>query len=102
SRMENSETAGTAEMKKKDSASPNKKVEPLRIDWEDIQNRIIDMPIKAGNYTRLGVGHEDELLYIENSDKDPDAGTLHKYSITKRKDSEVMDLSDYILSADGK
>jgi tricorn protease len=101
-RMENSETAGTAEMKKKDSASPNKKVEQLRIDWEDIQNRIIDMPIKAGNYTRLGVGNEDEILYIENSDKDPDAGTLHKYSIKKRKDSEVMDLSDYLLSTDGK
>jgi len=83
----------------KDTAA-DKKSPLLRIDWEGIQNRIIDIPVKAGNYGELNVGRE-ELLYIDFQDGQG-SGSLHKYSFKKRSDNEVMDLDHYVLSADGK
>ena len=83
---------------KKDSTAP--KPPSLHIDWAGIQNRIIDLPIKAGHYQQLGVGKADELLYVSFPDDGP--GVMHKYSFSKRTDTEVMPLNYYILSADSK
>ncbi|MBK7290856.1 MAG: PD40 domain-containing protein [Chitinophagaceae bacterium] len=86
---------------KKDTAPPSeKKSTSLAIDWDGIQNRIIDLPIPAGNYNQLGMGKEGELLYVANDDNG--SGVMHKYDINKRKDNEVMPMNGYILSADGK
>ncbi len=93
------EPADTSKSKKEPETE--KKSTALTIDWDGIGNRIIDLPIKAGNYGALGMGKEDELLYISY----PDAGgtgMLHKYDIKKRKDNEVMEMDGYLFSADGK
>jgi tricorn protease len=84
---------------KKEMPSGDKKPSSLTIDWDGIQNRIIDLPIKAGNYAGLSMGKDDELLYIVYDD---DGGMMHKYDMKKRKDSEVMGLDGYYISADGK
>lgn len=70
-----------------------------RIDWDGIQNRIIDIPVKPGNYAQLGAG-TDVIFYIEYEDNG--AGKLHKYDFKKRSDAEVMDMDGYNISADGK
>ncbi len=75
-------------------------VASLKIDWEGIQNRIIDIPVKPGNYAQLAAGNGDDLFYIDYSDDG--GGTLHKYSFKKRADIEVMPMDGYNLSADGK
>ena len=85
---------------KKDAPEPEKKIEAVRIDLENILNRIVDFPIKAGNYKGLDMGKEGELLYISYANDG--TGTLHKYDMKKRKDSDVMELDSYNLSADGK
>ena len=85
---------------KKDAPEPEKKIEAVRIDLENILNRIVDFPIKAGNYRGLDMGKEGELLYISYANDG--TGTLHKYDMKKRKDSDVMELDSYNLSADGK
>jgi tricorn protease len=72
----------------------------LKIDWDGIQNRIIDIPVKPGNYAQLGAGNNDEIFYIEYTDDG--GGTLHKYDFKKRKEDEVMPMDGYSLSADGK
>jgi tricorn protease len=77
-----------------------KKAEGLTIDWEGIQDRIIDLPIKAGNIDELKVGKEDVLYYVSYDDEG--SGTLHKYDLKKRNDQEVTGLRGYLLSADGK
>ena len=92
--------ADTSKTKKDVVASSEKKSASLVIDWDGIQNRIIDLPIPAGNYGQLGMGKEGELLYVANDDNG--SGVMHKYDINKRKDNEVMPTSGYILSADGK
>jgi tricorn protease len=79
-----------------------KKTELVRIDWDGIQNRIIDLPIKPGDYAQLGTGKEGELLYVINPSDNSGHGSLHKYDMKKRKDSEVMEVDSYLISADGK
>ena len=96
------EPADTSKTKKDAIPSTDKKTASLIIDWEGIQNRIIDLPIPAGNYGNLGMGKEEELLFIKNSSDDPGPGMLHKYDIKKRKDNDVSAMDGYILSADGK
>ncbi len=73
----------------------------LTIDWDGIQNRIVDLPIKAGHYSQLAMGIENELLYIV-SPPEGGQGMLHKYDLKKRKDNDVMEMDGYLLSADGK
>ncbi|PST84160.1 peptidase S41 [Pedobacter yulinensis] len=72
----------------------------FKIDWEGIENRIIDLPLGPAAYGNLGVTADGDLLYIEM----PPNGSpkLHRYSFRKRSDSEVMDMYYYGLSADGK
>lgn len=90
---------------KETDTSKVKKDEPAKssavvIDWEDMQNRIIDLPIDPGNIASLGMGKEDELLYIKYDGQGP--GMMHKYDMKKRKDTEVMEMDGYLISADGK
>jgi tricorn protease len=90
--------------KVKEGKRPNdKKIDStgkkLVIDWEDIQNRIIDIPVEADNYGNLGVG-DDLIFYIKYDGKG--AGTLRKFSLKTRKDDEVMPMDWFTISADGK
>jgi len=96
------ELADTSKSKKETAPATDKKSSSMTIDWEGIQNRIVDLPVRAGNYSQLGMGKEDELLYVSNSYDNPGPGMLHKYDVKKRKDNEVMNMDGYLLSADGK
>jgi len=73
---------------------------PMEIDWENIQNRIVDLPVKAGSYWNLNVTEDGSLVYINSIENG--TTTLHKYDLKKRKDNDVMELNDYIISPDGK
>ncbi len=72
----------------------------LTIDWDGIQNRIVDLPIRAGDFMDLTVGKDDAVYYIDNTNGE--GGALHKYDLKKRKDQEITDLNWYLLSADKK
>ena len=102
---ENDEETAKAEDKKETkpddkNTKPANENKDLKIDWEGLQNRIVDLPVKAGNYSQLSVDNGGNVLYV--SYPDDGAGTLHKFDFKKRSDSEVMDLNGYGLSADGK
>jgi tricorn protease len=87
---------------KKPEIEPTKPSDVLRIDWDGIDGRIVDLPIKAGNYSQLSVAKEGELFYIEFAANETGQGKLHKYDMSKRKGTEVMELNDYTISADKK
>ncbi|MBN2437636.1 MAG: PDZ domain-containing protein, partial [Deltaproteobacteria bacterium] len=74
----------------------------LKIDFDGITDRIIDIPVRAGNYFQLGCGKEGEILYVTSSWDAPGKSTLCKFDLKSRKSSEVMDLDQYILSSNGK
>jgi tricorn protease len=88
--------------KGKKDATVAQKPEGLKIDFENILDRIVDLPVRAGNYQQLGSHKEGEILYVVRSWDNPREGKMRKYDLNKRKDSEVMELDAYFLSADGK
>jgi tricorn protease len=85
--------------KKKGEEGEKDEVKALVIDLDGIQNRIIDLPVDAANLAGLGCAAENEILYIKT---ESGKRTMHKYDLKERKDSEVTELDDYYISADGK
>ena len=83
-------------------AADTSKAGELRVDWEGIQSRIIDVPVKAAAMDQLSVGKNDMLYYVVRNPDGQGVGSLHKYDLKKRSDQEVMDINGYKLSANGK
>jgi tricorn protease len=105
------EVKAKSEINKKDNTEAKKEPVLQKIDLDGIQNRIISIPLKVGNYRSLGMGKEGELLYvdypIDNNGpgtlyRSNEPGTLHKYDMRNRTDTIVMRLDRYCLSANGK
>lgn len=106
SKEEKTETETLAEKEKKSSkkAPPaQEKQVTLKIDTDGLQDRIVSLPVKAGNYSNLGVAGNGEVLYIaRNDDRQERSSKLRKFVLKERKDEEVMDLDGYIISSDRK
>ncbi|MFL1897462.1 PDZ domain-containing protein [Aquimarina sp. 2-A2] len=94
------------EANKKDKKKDKKKKEtkPLRIDWEGIQNRIVNLPIPAGIYSNLTSVEEGKLMYLSqkahSSSRDPQS--LMRFDFEEREAKEVMEADSFEISADGK
>ncbi len=85
----------------KEKKDESKSVPTLKIDWNGIKNRIVNIPISTGIYDALSAPKEGELFYVSRV---PHGGpsTLHKYNLKERKDETIMPLNSYIISANGK
>ncbi|MEW5981470.1 MAG: PDZ domain-containing protein [Acidobacteriota bacterium] len=80
-------------------AGPEKK-EPFSIDFDDIQNRILALPVPAGELSSLQVGDTGHLYYLQRQGND---ASLHHFDLSKRKDDTPLASVDaYTLSADAK
>ncbi|MBC9795312.1 S41 family peptidase [Sinomicrobium weinanense] len=81
----------------------NKKEEPpLIIDWDNIEHRIVDIPIPAGMYSDLGIAKEGELFYLAAAPHNGSPAMLHKYDLNERKDEEIMAADAYVIAARGE
>jgi tricorn protease len=97
--------AKTEEKGKKDAKTPAPapvKPKVLKIEPNGITDRIVSVPVKAGNYSDLWIGATGEVLYIIRPSEQSEPSTLHKYDLKERKDIEVMELDNYLVSADRK
>ena len=74
----------------------------MKIETDGITDRIVNIPVRAGNYSDLWIGATGEILYIVRPSDPSESSTLHKYDLKERKDNEVMELDNYIVSADRK
>jgi tricorn protease len=102
---EKTEPEKPVEKNRKDtkSASPSDvKTELLKIETDGIQDRIVNLPVRSGNYMGLGVAATGEILYIVRPSIPTESSKLHKYSLKDRKDEEVMELDGYKVSSDRK
>jgi tricorn protease len=95
----------------KDGEKKDKKIEPVAIDFDGIDQRIVAMPIPAEDYQNLQTGSAGQLFFIENpSDPQPPApgapppgGTLKRFDLGKRKlETVVPNVRNFDLTADGK
>jgi len=104
-KTEKTEPEKPADKNKKDvkALTPaTEKTDILRIETDGLQDRIVNIPVRAGNYSDLGTGATGEVLYIVRPSDASGSATLHKYDLKERKDSEVMELDGYKVSADRK
>jgi tricorn protease len=85
-------TAATSEQKATPSA-------PFRIDFDEIQYRILDMPIPAGDIFNLQPGTAGQLYFLRRTDGKT---SLQRFDLEKRKVDTLVEASDYVLSADSK
>ncbi len=74
----------------------------VAIDFDGMDSRIVSVPLRAGNYSQLSAPKENEFLYVAGSSDAPNTSRLFKYDMKERKESEVMELDFYQLTADGK
>jgi len=95
----------TTEEKDKKGKKPEKKettpepsVKPVKIDPEGIQQRIIEIPVEAGNY--WNIWPVDEKIYYNMAN---DKGMSAKvYDLKQKKESELGSDMGFDITADGK
>jgi tricorn protease len=88
--------------KAKPTENPKDTVKNISIECDGIENRIVNVPLKAGDYSELGMAKAEEFFYVVSPIDFSGAARLFKYDMKERKESEVMELDNYTLSADGK
>lgn len=94
---EKEQSEATSSSKKGKNGEPEKKV--LRIDWNGIQNRMVALPMSAGNYREMNSVKEGEIHFISSTDS---GSALHKFTFKDRKSKELIPLNYYEVSSDGK
>ncbi len=99
---------GDAKPNGDEKPKPPAKKEPVRIDFPDIGQRILALPLPARNYSGLFAGKAGTLYVTElevlpmRGSPNPGA-TLHKFDLATRKPEKVMEgINTFMLSADGK
>jgi tricorn protease len=95
---------------KEDKETPEK-VAPIRIDFEGIADRLVEVPVPPGNYDGLAsspgrlhwVSFENRGMMPPDDDDGPRGGTLQTYDIEKEKVSTISPgVIGYDVSGDGK
>jgi tricorn protease len=99
-------TAAESKEKAKDK-SKERKPAVVRIDFENIDQRILALPIPAHNYTALITGKDGIVFLLESPAVTmrggPPAQTLHKFDLEKRKTEKLLeDLSQAHVSHNGE
>jgi tricorn protease len=84
---------------KDEDKEAKKEVTTVRIDLEGIQNRIVDIPVDAGDLSSLGAAKENQLIYLVRSEG---KRKMHLYDLEEREDKEVAEIDSYQLGAGGE
>jgi tricorn protease len=96
--------------KKKEKNEEKKEELTVAIDFDNIGQRILALPIPAKNYLGLVAGKEGNLFLLEGapillsaSEDGPPVLTLHKFDLSKRKTDQVLEgINAFTLSANGE
>ncbi len=100
---ETKETPATEKDKKgrkseKTETSPEPAVKTVKIDIEGIQQRIIEIPVEAGNYWNIW-SVDEKIFYNTSNDKGISAKV---YDLKQKKESELGSDMGFDITADGK
>lgn len=70
----------------------------ITIDFEDISNRIFELPVPAANYSNIFV-NKNEIYYLRRQNN---TTTLYKFDFEKLEESKIGDFSFFDISKDFK
>jgi tricorn protease len=85
-----------------------KEPEPVKIDFDGINQRIVALPVPARNYVDLAAGKANALFIVERPAGPPAPGqpfglTVHKFDLEKRKLDVFLNAAQaFIVSANGE
>jgi tricorn protease len=83
-----------------DTAEKKTEKEPFGIDLDGIAQRIVSVPVPAGDLSLLRTGAAGHIYYLRREDQ---GTSLRHYDLTKRKEeTTVSGVDSYVLSDDGK
>jgi tricorn protease len=85
---------------KKETKPDEKKVTETKIDLEGIGDRIVSLPVKAGNYWNIACT-DDVIYYNENATGDSEI-SIKSYDLKKKKENELGTGMTFSLSSDQK
>jgi tricorn protease len=95
--------------KEKDKEKPKKELPKVKIDLENIDQRVLALPVPARNYIGLEVGKTGIVFLLEGDQVSmpgrgqPRGATVHKFDLTKRKSEKFLDgASQVVVSDDGE
>jgi tricorn protease len=75
-------------------------VAPVKIDFDGIQYRIIDLPVPVAEIDHLQAGAEGQIFFMRTADE---KNALQRFDLKDRKTETMLpDVEDYQISADGK
>jgi tricorn protease len=104
-------TAEKAKAKdKKNKKAKDQEPVPVRIDFDNISQRILALPIPAGNYQALTAGKtgvvflvEGPLVELVEREDDSPALTVHKFDLKTRKTEKILsEVNAFELSFNGE
>jgi tricorn protease len=88
------------------TAKDAKEVPEVKIDFENISQRILALPIPARNYDTLLAGKTHVLYLLEGpvvNGSGPNGHIVHKFDVCTRKTDKVLDnVGTFVLSANGE
>ncbi len=103
------EGVGKEEEDEKDESRKvsGKTLEAIAIDFDGLNNRIVSLPVEAGNLFSLQVGDEGQIYYLQApaSARDPEeeGAKLHRYDLREREDKIILSgVNSYQLSENKK
>jgi tricorn protease len=76
------------------------KVEPVRIDLDGIQNRILDLPVPVADLIGLEPGPAGQVFFLRRADE---KSALQRFDLESRETSTLLpDVASYQISADAR
>ncbi|MGH9945443.1 MAG: PDZ domain-containing protein, partial [Pyrinomonadaceae bacterium] len=81
----------------------NKKPDPVRIDFEGIDQRILALPVPPRNYVGMRAAKQGTLFLLESATTDTPGFILHRFDLAKRKVEKILEgVVSFDLSANGE
>jgi tricorn protease len=94
------------EEKKEEAAKTPEKTPEVKIDFENINQRILALPIPAKNYDRMLAGKAHILYLTEGPEVDtgnPTGRLVHKFDVCSRKTEKLLDnIGGFAISSNGE
>ncbi len=94
------------EKKNEQGASKAKEIPTVKIDFQDISQRILALPIPSRNYDRLLAGKTHVVYLLEGpiiAGSGPNSRIVHKFDVCTRKTDKVLDNVDhFVISANSE
>jgi len=104
---ESDEEKASTDKPKPDEKKTEPKTEPVVIDFEGIDQRILALPVPSGVYSHLQAGAAGQIFYLDRpaprDEEGPRGSELKRFDLGKRKQETVQaGVAAYYLGSDGK